>query len=60
MGKDYSKNRSDLETYYSVGKLFSEAGKSYGDGIIKEYSRKLSLELDKKYTVSLLYKIKQF
>ena len=59
-GKDYSKNRSDLETYYNVGKLLSEAGKSYGDGIIKEYSRKLSLELDKKYTVSLLYKIKQF
>ena len=25
--KDYSKNRSDLETYYNVGKLLSEAGK---------------------------------
>jgi len=28
--KDYSKNRSDLETYYKVGKLLSEAGKHYG------------------------------
>ena len=34
--KDYSKNRSDLNTYYNVGKLLSEAGKHYGEGIIKE------------------------
>lgn len=26
--KDYSKNRSDLKTYYNVGKLLSEAGKN--------------------------------
>ena len=25
--KDYSKNRSDLETCYNVGKLLSKAGK---------------------------------
>ena len=36
--KDYSKNRSDLTTYYNVGKLLSEAGKHYGEGIINEYS----------------------
>ena len=29
--KDYSKNKSDLTTYYNVGKLLSEAGKHYGD-----------------------------
>ena len=46
--KDYSKNRSDLETYYKVGKLLSEAGKHYGEGIIKEYSIKLTMELQKK------------
>ena len=28
--KDYSKNRSDLNTYYKVGKLLNDAGKSYG------------------------------
>ena len=28
--KDYSKNRSDLTTYYNVGKMLSEAGKHYG------------------------------
>ena len=34
--KDYSKNRSDLTTYYNVGKLLSEAGKHYGESIIKK------------------------
>ena len=40
--KDYSKNRSDLTTYYNIGKLLSEAGKNYGEGIIKDYSKKLT------------------
>ena len=58
--KDYSKNKSDLNTYYEVGRLLSEAGKHYGEGIIKEYSKKLTDELNKKYTTSMLYKIIQF
>ena len=53
--KDYSKNKSDLNTYYEVGRLLSEAGKHYGEGIIKEYSKKLTDELNKKYTTSMLY-----
>ncbi len=40
--KDYSKNKSDLTTYYNVGKLLSEAGKHYGEGIIKEIFRKIN------------------
>ena len=55
--KDYSKNRSDLNTYYNVGKLLKEAGKHYGEGIIKEYSDRLSSELNIKYSVRTLYKI---
>ena len=55
--KDYSKNRSDLNTYYNVGKLLSKAGKHYGKGIIKEYSDRLSSELNIKYSVRTLYKI---
>ena len=58
--KDYSKNRHDLSTYYNVGKLLSEAGKSYGDGIIKEYSKRLTSELGKKYDVRTLRRIRQF
>ena len=52
--KDYSKNRSDLSTYYNVGKLLSEAGKHYGEGIIKEYSKKLTSELGKNYSETTL------
>jgi len=57
--KDYSKNKSDLSTYYNVGKLLSEAGKHYGEGIIKEYSKKLTLELGKKYSVRYLFDIRK-
>ena len=57
--KEYSKNRSDLNTYYNVGKLLSEAGKHYGEGIIKEYSEKLTADLNKKYSYrSLNYMMK--
>ena len=52
--KDYSKNKSDLTTYYNVGKLLSEAGKHYGEGIIKEYSKKLTSELGKNYSETTL------
>ena len=58
--KDYSKNRSDLNTYYNVGKMLSEAGKHYGEGIIKEYSKKLTNELGKGYNSSTLKRMRQF
>ena len=58
--KDYSKNRSDLTTYYNVGKLLSEAGKHYGEGIIKEYSRRLISEINKNYNERTLRRMRQF
>ena len=58
--KDYSKNRSDLSTYYNVGKLLSEAGKHYGKGIINEYSKRLTNELNTKYSIRVLYKMLKF
>ena len=58
--KDYSKNKSDLQTYYIVGKLLSEAGKHYGESIIKEYSEKLLFDLGKKYTYTFLSRMRQF
>ena len=45
--KNYSINKSDLNTYYKVGKMLSEAGKHYGEGIIKEYSKRLTEDLGK-------------
>ena len=58
--KDFSKNKSDLKTYYNVGKILSDAGKHYGEGIIKEYSIKLTNELGKGYSVTNLKRMRQF
>ena len=57
--KDYSKERHRVLTYFEVGKMLSEVGKYYGEGIIREYSIKLSNELGKKYSYRTLnYMIK--
>ena len=58
--KDYSKAKEKMQTYLEVGQLLSKADTKYGKGVIKEYSNRLTNKLGKKYTVSLLYKIKQF
>ena len=58
--KNYSINKSDLTTYYNIGKLLKEAGKHYGDGIIKEYSKKLTNEFGKGYTFTSLTRMKKF
>lgn len=58
--KDYSKNRNDLMTYYNVGKMLSEAGKHYGEGIIKEYSERLTSDIGKGYGISNLKRMRQF
>lgn len=58
--KDYSKNQNDLKTYYNVGKMLCEAGKHYGEGIIREYSKKLTIELGKGYTQTRLKYMRQF
>ena len=58
--KNYSINKSDLNTYYNVGKILSEAGKHYGEGIIKEYSIRLTNELNKKYSTRNLYNMRLY
>ena len=58
--KNYSINKSDLNAYYNVGKILSEAGKHYGEGIVKEYSQKLKIELGKSYSVRLLYRMLKY
>ena len=58
--KDYSKNKSDLTTYYSVGKLLKEACKHYGEEIIKVYSEKLKDDIGKKYSVTTLKYMRMF
>ena len=58
--KNYSINKSDLTTYYSIGKLLKEAGKHYGEEIIKEYSKRLTSEFGKGYTPTRLRYFRRF
>ena len=63
--KDYSKNRNELSTYYNVGKLLIEAQggedrAKYGDGLIKEYSERLTKELGKGYSTRSLKNMRRF
>ena len=57
--KDYSKERNIVSTYFEIGRLLTEAGGKYGDNIIDEYSKKLVVEVGKKYNIKTLYKMKQ-
>ena len=63
--KDYSKNRNELSTYYNVGKILIEAQggedrAKYGDGLIKEYSKRLTKELGKGYSTRSLKNMRRF
>ncbi len=63
--KEYSKNRSDLMHYYNVGKLLieaqgGEARAKYGDGLIKEYSNRLTSDLGKGYSTRTLKLMRKF
>ena len=58
--KSYSINKSDLNTYYNVGKMLSEAGKHYGEEIINKYSKRLTNDLGKGYTPTRLRYYRRF
>ena len=63
--KDYSKNKSDLNAYYEVGRLIveaqgGEARAKYGNKLIKEYSERLTKELGKGYTERNLRNMRSF
>ena len=58
--KDYSKERHKVITYFEIGKLLNEAGGKYGDNIIEDYSKKLVIEVGKKYNKRTLFRMRQF
>ena len=63
--REYKSNQKDLESYYNVGKLLVEAQggeerAKYGYGLIKEYSKRLTSELGKGYTVTRLKYMRTF
>ena len=55
-----------VDTYWQIGKYiveFEQQGSNraeYGDNLIKEYSKRLTLELGKKFNLTLLKNIRQF
>ena len=57
--KDYSKERHRVITYYEIGKLLNEAGGKYGANIIKQYSKKLVIEVGRKYNERTLRRMRQ-
>lgn len=62
--QEISVNNHTLMTYFNVGKLLVEAQggekrAKYGDGLIKEYSKKLTLEFGKGYNPSNLKNMRQ-
>lgn len=63
--KNYTINKVKLDNYYEIGKLLVEAQggeekAKYGDRLIKKYANKLTLELGKNYSITLLKNIRQF
>ena len=58
--KDYSKERNTVTTYFEIGRLLTEAGGKYGDNIIDKYSKRLVVEVGKKYDRRTLFRMKQF
>ena len=63
--KDYSKNKYQLDKYYNVGKMIIEAQggekrAKYGNKLIREYSKRLTIEVGKKYNERTLRRMRQF
>ena len=63
--REYKNNQKDLESYYNVGKLLVETqGKEerakYGNGLIKEYSNRITSELGKEYSIQNLKNMRRF
>lgn len=57
--KDYSKAKEKIKTYLEVAELLKNVDTKYGKSVIKDYSKRLTNKFGKKYTPSLLYKIKK-
>ena len=57
--KDYSKERNRVKTYFEIGKILTEAGTHYGEDIIGEYSKRLIIEVGKKYNSRTLRSMRQ-
>ena len=60
IAKNYQINNVKLTMNYNIGKELAEAGKHYGEGIVKKYAKELTVEFGKGYTFTELTRMKQF
>ena len=58
--KNYQINNVKLTMNYNIGRKLVEAGKHYGEGIVKKYASILTKEFGSGYKEKDLYKIQQF
>ena len=58
--KNYQINNVELTTNYNIGRELVEAGKHYGEGIVKKYASILTKEFGSGYKEKDLYKMQQF
>ena len=58
--KNYQINNVKLTTNYNIGRELVEAGKHYGEGIVKKYASILTKEFGSGYKEKDLYKMQQF
>ena len=61
----YFTNKNELAHYYNVGKMIVDAQggeerAKYGDGLIKKFSEKLTMELGKGYSTRTLKRMRRF
>ena len=60
IAKNYQINNVKLTMNYNIGKELAEAGKHYGEKIVKKYAKELTVEFGKGYTFTELTRMKQF
>ena len=57
--KNYSIERNKLKKYEEIGELLYEANNKYGNSVIKEYSKRLSADLNRNYSTRYLFDIRR-
>ena len=60
VAKNYQINNVKLTMNYNIGRELVEAGKHYGEGIVKKYASILTKEFGSGYKEKDLYKMQQF
>ena len=60
LAKNYQINKVKLTMNYNIGKELSEAGKHYGEGIVKKYAKELTNEFGTNYGITNLKYMRLF